>query len=164
MARHGAERRHAAEAGVVREPARPDPAGLDGRDGLRAAKRRRDGAREEVHDQVRTAEVARGRMTTSMRVWFATLLVLARALLVTPAPAHELTMAEMEVRETSPGEFFWQWSAANDKRPMGNDLVPRWPESCEAGANVVRCGKDGLKGTLSVEGVGKRYSAAIVKV
>jgi hydrogenase/urease accessory protein HupE len=75
-----------------------------------------------------------------------------------------MTMAEMEVRETSPREFFWQWSAANDKRPMGNDLVPRWPESCAAGPNVVRCGTAGLKGTFSVDGVGKRYSAAIVKV
>ena len=52
---------------------------------------------------------------------------MAAALLPAPARAHEMTMAEMEVRETAPGEFFWQWSAANDKRPMGNDLVPRWP-------------------------------------
>jgi hypothetical protein len=36
-----------------------------------------------------------------------------------PARAHEMSMAEMEVRETSPGEFFWQWSAQSDKRPMG---------------------------------------------
>jgi hydrogenase/urease accessory protein HupE len=73
-------------------------------------------------------------------------------------------MAEMEVRETSPGEFLWQWSASSDKRPMGNDLVPRWPEGCSAGPSALRCGSDGLKGTLAVEGVGKRYSAAMVKV
>ena len=36
-----------------------------------------------------------------------------------PARAHEMSMAEMEVRETSPGEFLWRWSAASDKRPMG---------------------------------------------
>jgi len=75
-----------------------------------------------------------------------------------------MTMAEMEVRETSPGEFFWQWSATNDKRPMGDDLVPRWPESCAAGPSALHCGTAGLKGTMTVDGVGKRYSAAIVKV
>jgi hydrogenase/urease accessory protein HupE len=87
-------------------------------------------------------------------------------LLVTAAPAyaHEMTMAEMEVRETSPGEFLWQWSASSDKRPMGNDLVPRWPEACSAGPSALHCGSDGLKGTLAIEGVGKRYSAALVKV
>jgi hydrogenase/urease accessory protein HupE len=70
----------------------------------------------------------------------------------------------MEVRETSPGEFLWQWSASSDKRPMGNDLVPHWPESCAAGPSALHCGSSGLKGTLSMEGVGKRYSAAMVKV
>lgn len=73
-------------------------------------------------------------------------------------------MAEMEVRETTPGEFFWLWSAQNDKRPMGDDLVPHWPESCTPGPNLVHCGAAGLKGSFSVEGVGKRYSAAIVKI
>jgi hypothetical protein len=75
-----------------------------------------------------------------------------------------MTMAEMEVRETAPGVFLWQWSAANDKRPMGDDLTPRWPDGCAAAPNVLRCERDGLKGTMSVEGVGKRYSAALVKV
>jgi HupE/UreJ protein len=88
------------------------------------------------------------------------LLVLVSA----PARAHEMTMAEMEVRETSPGEFLWQWSASSDKRPMGSDLVPRWPEVCTATGSALRCGGDGLKGTLAIDGVGKRYSAALVKV
>jgi hydrogenase/urease accessory protein HupE len=95
--------------------------------------------------------------------------LVAALLLVTvpwppPARAHEMTMAEMEVRETSPGEFFWQWSATNDKRPMGNDLTPLWPASCTAGPSALHCGADGLKGTMAVDGVGKRYSAAMVKV
>jgi hypothetical protein len=75
-----------------------------------------------------------------------------------------MSMAEMEVRETSPGEFFWQWSATNDKRPMGDDLTPRWPEACAASGSSLHCGRDGLKGTLSVDGVGKRYSAALVRI
>jgi hydrogenase/urease accessory protein HupE len=75
-----------------------------------------------------------------------------------------MTMAEMEVRETAPGEFLWQWSATNDKRPSAGDLVPRWPESCVAQSSVLHCGNDGLRGTLAINGVGKRYSAALVKV
>jgi hydrogenase/urease accessory protein HupE len=110
-------------------------------------------------------------MSTSRRslllVFAVAVIVPLPALLPAPARAHEMTMAEMEVRETAPGEFFWQWSATNDKRPLGDDLVPHWPDRCGTGPNVVHCGtgdNEGLKGTLSIDGVGKRYSAAIVKV
>ena len=100
----------------------------------------------------------------SLPSWLLAALMVAPALLAAPARAHEMTMAEMEVRETAPGEFLWQWSAGNDKRPMGDDLTPRWPASCAAGPNILHCGAAGLKGTMSVDGVGKRYSAALVKV
>jgi hypothetical protein len=90
--------------------------------------------------------------------------IAAFALVATPARAHEMTMAEMEVRETSPGEFFWLWSAQSDKRPVGGDLVPHWPATCVAGPSSLHCGSSGLKGTLSIDGVGKSYSAAMVKV
>jgi hydrogenase/urease accessory protein HupE len=107
-------------------------------------------------------------VTALRRAWPASALLMMIGMVLLPeqpARAHELTMAEMEVRETAPGDFFWQWSAQNDKRPMGDDLVPHWPEACAAGGpNLVRCGSTGLKGALTVEGVGKRYSAAIVKV
>ncbi len=99
-----------------------------------------------------------------MRCWIVLVVALTSAVVAAPASAHEMTMAEMEVRETSPGEFLWQWSATNDKRPLGDDLTPRWPESCSADATTLHCGKAGLKGRLSVDGVGKRYSAAMVKV
>jgi len=93
------------------------------------------------------------------------LLVLALALLVTPLlGAHEMTMAEMEVRETAPGEFIWMWTALSDKRGQESDLVPHWPAECAADASTLHCGPGGLKGTFSVEGVGQRYSAAMVKV
>jgi hypothetical protein len=102
---------------------------------------------------------------TSLRATCLVLLTLLLSLLAPPARAHEMSMAEMEVRETAPGEFLWLWSASSDKRPMGDDLKPRWPDSCrEAGANVVHCDDNGLKGTFAMEGVGKRYSAALVKI
>lgn len=77
--------------------------------------------------------------------------------------AHELSMAEMEMRETAPGEFLWQWTASGDKA-ASVELTPVWPEGCAAEMNMLRCGEKGLFGTLQVKGVGERYSAAIVKI
>ena len=92
-------------------------------------------------------------------------LLLATLALLAPvvAVAHEMSMAEMELRETSRGEFLWQWTASND-RQAGKELTPVWPTGCRAEMNVVRCGDAGMQGTLEMEGVGQRYSAALVKV
>jgi len=99
-------------------------------------------------------------MSAVLRIVFLALLALLPAF----AGAHEMSMAEMELREMSRGEFLWQWSASNDKRPGKEDLTPRWPESCVAEVNVLHCGDKGLLGTLAIDGVGERYSAALVKV
>jgi hydrogenase/urease accessory protein HupE len=85
------------------------------------------------------------------------------ALISNAALAHEMTMAEMEVRETAPGEFLWQWTASGN-RPASEELTPVWPDSCKADSSMLRCGDAGLRGTLTIKGVGERYSAAIVKV
>ena len=103
-------------------------------------------------------------MSSVLRAWLLAVLLTASALLPALASAHEMTIAEMEVREMSRGEFLWQWSATNDKRPGTEDLKPQWPESCVAELNVLHCGEKGLRGTLAIEGVGKRYSAALVTV
>jgi hydrogenase/urease accessory protein HupE len=103
-------------------------------------------------------------MTDRRRAILVGMIAIVPLLLPAAARGHEMSMAEMEVRETAPGNFMWQWSAASDKRPMGDDLKPRWPDTCAIGPNTLRCGADGLKGILSVEGVGKRYSAAMIKV
>ncbi len=92
-----------------------------------------------------------------------TILVATLAMLAGAAMAHEMSMAEMELRETSRGEFLWQWTASGN-RPAGEVLTPKWPDNCRAELNVLRCGEAGLQGTLAIEGVGKRYSAAMVKV
>ena len=84
-------------------------------------------------------------------------------LLASGVGAHELSMAEMEVRESSRGEFTWLWTAG-EKRAPAEDLIPIWPEACRAEANALHCGDAGLQGTLAIQGVGKRYSAAMVKV
>jgi hydrogenase/urease accessory protein HupE len=78
------------------------------------------------------------------------------------ASAHELSIAEMELRETSRGEFTWQWTAR--ERATRRDLNPLWPAGCTAEPQLLHCGPGGLQGVLEIEGVGKGYSAAIVKI
>jgi len=98
------------------------------------------------------------------RAFYAVLLALS-VLLPLCAQAHEMSMAEMELREMSHGEFIWQWSATNDKRAdISEDLTPRWPEGCTVEPNLLHCGPNGLRGPFSIDGVGKKYSAALVKI
>jgi hydrogenase/urease accessory protein HupE len=85
------------------------------------------------------------------------LLLVVASLFVVEASSHEMTMAEMDVRQISPTEFLWQWTTGQ------NDLTPVWPEGCTTETNLLRCA-NGLRGALAVEGIGKRYSAAMVKV
>ncbi|MGH8575781.1 MAG: HupE/UreJ family protein [Gammaproteobacteria bacterium] len=94
---------------------------------------------------------------------FRILLLATPALLASRATAHEMSMAEMELRETSRGEFLWQWTASGN-RPASEELTPVWPDGCRAEVTAVRCGEAGMRGRLAIEGVGKRYSAALVKV
>ena len=96
-------------------------------------------------------------------------LALLGAVLLAPAlaPAHEMTMAEMEMRELSHGEFLWMWSATNDRRGSTEDLQPQWPEGCVPDSvekNSLHCGEKGLTGTLQIDGVGSSYSAALVRI
>lgn len=98
-----------------------------------------------------------------MNAVFRILLLAILALLATRALAHEMSMAELQLRETSRGEFLMFWTAG-EKRPPSEELTPIWPDGCRAKENMVRCGDAGLTGTLEVEGVGKNYSAALVKV
>jgi hydrogenase/urease accessory protein HupE len=94
---------------------------------------------------------------------FRVLLLAMLALLSGTAMAHEMSIAEMEVREISPGEFMWQWTASGNK-PASSELTPVWPSTCSVEPNALRCGEEGLRGTLRIDGVGERYSAAMVKV
>ena len=103
-------------------------------------------------------------MSGVLRAWIAGTLLAALALLPRLTAAHEMSMAEMQLRETSRGEFIWLWSATNDKRAGTDDLKPQWPQGCVAEPNLLHCGPKGFTGTFAIDGVGKDYSAALVKV
>ena len=96
------------------------------------------------------------------RLWATLLVLIVGVVLALPARAHEISMAEMELRQTPSGEFLWQWTAG--QRSGETLLRPLWPENCREADGVLRCGEDGLRGTLGMQGVGKRVSAVLVKV
>jgi hydrogenase/urease accessory protein HupE len=91
------------------------------------------------------------------------LLILMVSALAPAAMAHEMSIAEMQVREVAPGDFLWQWGSG-EKGQVSDDLTPAWPDACTAEGSMLRCGAKGLRGSLSVAGVGQRYSAAMIKV
>ena len=84
-------------------------------------------------------------MHALIRACLAALLVLGGT-----ARAHEMSMAEMQVRETAPGEFIWLWTATNERAP-NQVLTPVWPAGCVSEVNTVRCGKAGLQGRLEMQ-------------
>jgi hydrogenase/urease accessory protein HupE len=98
-----------------------------------------------------------------MSGWLRKLVLLCLALLSGATAAHEMSIAEMALRQISHSEFLWQWTASG-ARPASDELKPLWPAGCSADLNVLRCSDAGLSGTMAIEGVGKRYSAAMMKV
>ncbi|SFQ40398.1 HupE/UreJ family protein [Variovorax sp. 770b2] len=79
------------------------------------------------------------------------------------AGAHEMSIAEMTMREATTGQFVWAWGAPGKSRPVSEELTPTWPQGCVGDAQTVQCAGP-MAGTLSVDGVGKAYSAALVRI
>jgi HupE / UreJ protein len=79
-----------------------------------------------------------------------------------PSAAHEMSMAELELRQMTPNDYTWQWTAGN--RSGENTLRPEWPAGCRDDDGVLRCGDAGFKGRLGMGGVGDKFSAVLVKV
>ncbi len=87
------------------------------------------------------------------------------ALVALGARAHEMTMAEMTVRELPSGQLLWSWGVPAQGQPIEAELGVQWPEGCASDADrSLICGPQGLSGKLAVEGLGNSYSAAIVNV
>lgn len=96
-----------------------------------------------------------------MRGWIAALF----ALLALSASAHEMTIAEMTVRELQSGTLLWSWGAPAQDKPIDAELAVHWPEGCASEEErQLRCGPQGFAGVLGVDGLGRSYSAAIINV
>jgi hydrogenase/urease accessory protein HupE len=101
-------------------------------------------------------------MATLQRLALVALALLA-SLIAPLAGAHELSMAELQVHEVARGEFVVSWGAGEKSMPA-DSMTPQWPEQCRPEGQSLHCGEDGLNGTLTMNGVGDRFSAALVKV
>jgi len=97
-----------------------------------------------------------------MRRIFGPLLLMLLGFWSACAPAHEMTIAELELRESVKGEFLWVW--ASSERPVADEVSVQWPDACRVDEALVHCGEAGLRGTLKVAGFGNSFSAAMVKV
>jgi len=98
-----------------------------------------------------------------IRFWQLRVIAALLALAGGSAHAHEMSMAEMQLREMGNGQFLMQWTAS-EKRAAAEVLHPVWPGHCTLAGEVLNCGEGGLRGRLAMDGVGKDYSAAMVKV
>ena len=79
------------------------------------------------------------------------------------ASAHELTMAELNLREFGNGQFFWSWGPSSGSITPDAELTPKWPDDCSDTDQQLSC-EGGLRGTFAVEGVGQNYSATMVRI
>lgn len=95
--------------------------------------------------------------------WLVIAVSLSCALLVSaPVSAHETPIALLKLREIQPGTFVESWtysSAVNPEAP-----TPVYPDHCMHEPPKVICGEQGLLGPLTFEGLGERYSAAVVRI
>lgn len=85
-------------------------------------------------------------------------------LVAAPAGAHEMTTAEMTLREMPSGELLWAWGIPAQDKPIENELTVRWPEGCSVGESRTLSCTHGLQGEVEVEGLGRSYSAAILNI
>lgn len=102
-------------------------------------------------------------MTAPWRLALRALFALAVGWHAAVAGAHEMSIAEMTVRELGQGQFVWSWGAPGKSRPVAEELTPAWPQGCVGDAQTVQC-PGPMAGTLSIDGVGKAYSAALVRI
>lgn len=86
------------------------------------------------------------------------------ALLAVGARAHEMTIAELELREVAPGDFVSRWTAVSDKSPNTEGIRIEWPVGCTMQPGVLRCGTQGLDGVVAIDGLGGGYSALMLRV
>jgi hypothetical protein len=94
-----------------------------------------------------------------LHAWMLAVALLAPGL----APAHELSMAELNLRELAPGEFLWAWGTGGAGRMPEDELSPVWPEVCRSEGDRLSCA-GGLVGEVAVKGVGESYSATMLRV
>ncbi|MBA2961731.1 MULTISPECIES: HupE/UreJ family protein [Ramlibacter] len=78
--------------------------------------------------------------------------------------AHEMTTAEMTMREMPNGQLLWSWGVPAQGQPIENELAVHWPAGCSVEDGRVLTCSAGLQGEVEVEGLGRSYSAAVLMI
>ena len=97
--------------------------------------------------------------------WLTALPLLILLLCCGRGHAHEMSMAELDMREFAQGQFMWTWGqGGKGSRAIAEDLTPRWPQGCTSEGQLLHCTAPGLVGKVSIDGVGSAYSAAMLRI
>jgi len=85
--------------------------------------------------------------------WLALVLILAAMAIERPAHAHDFRPGVLLLAEIAPGEYSVKWTAPVDATGEGETLAPQFPSSCSLEGTRLRCGPDGLRGRIAIEGM-----------
>jgi hypothetical protein len=80
------------------------------------------------------------------------------------AKAHELDAVELLIQQSAPDQYTWGWVAKGLHRSALENIAITWPSTCEAKKNRLQCPNNGLKGKLSLEGLGASVSLVSVRI
>lgn len=83
-------------------------------------------------------------------------------LLATGTMAHETLIAPLDIQELGGGAYLAGWRFSSDRNIPPPEAV--FPGQCRFEKPRLECGEAGLTGTLSVAGLGERYSGAVVRL
>ena len=101
-------------------------------------------------------------MASSRRTGYAFLWLLILQLLAQSAYAHNTPIALLTLSERQVGVFDIEWTYSSTSNV--NPPKPTFPAQCTFDHPRLNCGEQGLVGTLSMEQLGERYSAAVVQI
>jgi hypothetical protein len=80
----------------------------------------------------------------------------------TTASAHDTPIALLSLKETAPGTYVERWTYSS---ATGQDVpTPVYPSHCVREVPQVFCGEKGLTGQISIEKLGERYSATVIRL
>jgi len=91
-----------------------------------------------------------------------TLLLVLSPLLASNAFAHNTPIALLTLSERQVGVFDAEWTYSSTDNM--NPPAPSFPPQCQFHYPRLNCGEQGLTGTLSMDQLGQRYSAAVVQI
>lgn len=78
--------------------------------------------------------------------------------------AHELGLAQLDLREVEQNQFVWRWARGEGGGRPSSGLAPRWPQGCAVDGQALHCSDRGLAGRFSIAGVGETHAAVLMRI